>query len=247
MRRATHCELTAIATTALVNLAIGKARSRAQLLAVSLCGSAFMLVLSRAAGATTADQGLAAENAKRGLLAGAILGLPAAIVAAAGASLPPARSFYRERWRVVAERGSAPYELLIRMPLATAAGEELIFRSSLESIFRLRRPQKEAALLSAALFGAWHILPALDQLRFADSGREVHRSSVRKIVVVAVSCGLTAGAALVFTRLKDRTGSVLTPIIVHYAINSGGLVGGWLLTALSDEASEGGVRDYGKG
>jgi uncharacterized protein len=105
----------------------------------------------------------------------------------------------------------------------------LIFRSALEGILRRRRSQLRAVVASAALFGIWHALPALDRLRSNSGARAVHKdNNLAKVLVVTGMCCVTAGAGVAFSWLRQKTGSVLAPIIVHYAINSGAYAGGWL-------------------
>jgi uncharacterized protein len=221
-------EIAAVVATAVLNIALAGARSRPQLTLRSVIGAAVMLAISRAGGATLEEQGLASESLSRGVRTGLVLGVPVAVLAASGALFPPARSFYGDRWRIVAEDRSAPYEMLVRVPLATALAEEVIFRASLAPMIEARHTPAVAALINALLFGAWHVAPSLERLRV----ERPDSSQLHSAAVVVTACAVTGASSLAFNRLKKLTGSIVAPAFVHYAINLGGLAGGWLLTRM---------------
>jgi membrane protease YdiL (CAAX protease family) len=178
--------------------------------------------------------GLEPRSAERGLRAGVFIGLPVAALIAAAAFFPLTRKFFEDEGLTIArsELSEILHELAVRMPLATAAGEELIFRSALEGVFGVRRSAPEAVVASTLMFGAWHALPTLAHLRAYPGARAPrHSSPVTRAVVVAAHCGVTAAAGLALSGLRRWTGSILTPVIVHYAINGGAFAGSWLAAA----------------
>jgi membrane protease YdiL (CAAX protease family) len=148
-----------------------------------------------------------------------------------------ARAFYRHHRTFAVEAGCPAYELLVRIPLVTASSEDLVFRSGLESILRMRRSESQAMLLSAALFGGWHILPTLNRVHNSLAMVGVRSSFAQKTLVLAGNCAVTAASGLAFSWLRNRTGSVLTPMVVHCAVNAGGLAGGRILLALENTRS----------
>jgi len=232
----TQHEVSAVALIAGSNLALNGAFPRRLVVPTALASAVGMLLISRLSGATTEQQGLALESAPRGLKIGLLIGAPVVGAMVAGAYVPFTHKFFRDERIITADGPSALYELFIRIPLATAIGEELIFRSALEGILRLRRSPLQALLATAALFGIWHALPALDRLRSNPGARAVHKdNNLAKFVVVIGVCCVTAGAAVVFSWLRQKTGSVLAPIIVHYAINSGAYAGGWLASRRANQ------------
>lgn len=86
-----------------------------------------------------------------------------------------------------------------------------------------------AALGGAKLFGLWHILPAIDRLPSNPGFAEAHKSgALGRIGVIAAAVGSTAFAGLAFSFLRERTGSILAPIVVHAAVNIGAFGGGWI-------------------
>jgi CAAX protease family protein len=233
-------EISAVVLMAGSSLALNGAFSRRLVVPTALVSAVGMLLISRLAGATTEQQGLALESAPRGVRIGVVIGAPVVATMAAAAYIPSTQKFFRDERIIGADGPSALYELFIRMPLATAIGEELMFRSALEGILRSRRSSLQALLTSAALFGIWHTLPALDRLRSNPGARAVHKdNNVLKVVVVTGVCCATAGAAVALSYLRQKTGSVLAPIIVHYAINSGAFAGGWLASRQVTPLSKG--------
>ena len=129
----------------------------------ALAAAGIMALLARRAGATLAQLGLVPENVPQGVRAGLLAGIPIGSMVALGAFLPATKRFYREERIVRASAVDAAHELLLQIPLATVAAEELMFRGALDALLSQRRSPASAALVSAALFGAWHVLPALDR------------------------------------------------------------------------------------
>ena len=161
--------------------------------------------------------------------AGLAAGVPIAMLAGLGAFLPPTSRFFRDVRITQATPAQAAYELLVRIPFATSASEELMFRSALEGILARYRSPPRAAFISALLFGAWHVLPALERLHSNPGLRSVHEGGVaRRAAVVAGTVGITTAASLGLSWLRRRTGSVIASILLHYSINAGGFAGGWL-------------------
>jgi len=225
----TRHEMCAVALMAGSNLALNGTLPQRYVVPAALASAAGMLHLSQRSGATAEQQGLALESAPRGVKTGLLIGVPIFATIAAGAYVPATQKFFSDERVISADAPSALYELLIRMPLATALGEELIFRSALEGILRRRRSPLQALLTSAALFGVWHALPALNRLNSNPGTRAVHRDkSLLKLFAVTGVCCITSCASVALSWLRQTTGSVVAPIIVHYAINSGAYAGGWL-------------------
>ncbi len=177
------------------NLALNGTLPQRYVVPTALASAAGMLHLSQLSGATAEQQGLAVESAPRGVRVGLLIGVPVFAAIAAGAYFPATQKFFRDERIISAGAPLALYELFIRMPFATAIGEELIFRSALEGILRRRRSPLQALLTSAALFGIWHALPALNRLNSNPGTRAVHKDkSLLKLVAVTGVCCVTSGA-----------------------------------------------------
>jgi len=89
------------------------------------------LLAARHWGRSWSDLGLDPADAGRGLRAGVTTVLPAAGVLAAMAITPALRPLLRDERVTDASGREAAYQLLVRIPLATAVAEEVLFRGAL--------------------------------------------------------------------------------------------------------------------
>jgi CAAX protease family protein len=220
-----------VALIAASNIVLNRVVPRQLAAPAGLAAAGCMTVLASSAGADLRAQGLSPGAAGRGLKAGLALGIPIGAIAFLGAYMPMTRSFFRDHRIVSLTPAEAAHEVLVRMPLATAAGEEVLFRGGFESLLESHASPSAAALASAFTFGAWHILPTYDRLGSNPGMAETHKGSAgRQLAIIAASACTTAVAGLGFSWLRRRTGSVVAPILVHWSINAAAFVGGWLAT-----------------
>ncbi len=183
-------------------------------------GAASAAVLAaRHWGRSWSDLGLDPADAGRGLRAGVTTVLPAAGVLAAMAITPALRPLLRDERVTDASGREAAYHLLVRIPLATAVAEEVLFRGALLGMTGAgRRPARALAWTSVA-FGLWHVVPALYSHRSNPHGVQLTEGRGGAVATVAGTVAATApvGAALAVLRLRSR--SVLAPVIAHAAVN----------------------------
>jgi membrane protease YdiL (CAAX protease family) len=221
-------EAAAVAAVIALNIALNRVSRRWELPAGG-GAAALMTGIATAAGANVASEGLDPANARRGLLLGLAVGVPAAGLVMAASLVPGVRRFYQDERVVDATSSDIAYHLFARIPFATAMVEEVIFRSALIGVFARSRSPFAAAALSSALFGAWHILPTVDRLRSnpGASGAHTHDARVQALGIAAVVAA-TGIAGMGFCWLQRKSGSVVAPIVVHGALNGAGLLAGWL-------------------
>lgn len=110
-------------------------------------------------------------------------------------------------------RGTA-WRALMRIPLGTVVLEEVAFRAVL--------PAVRSPAASAGLFGLWHAVPAARTLD--TNGVRRHRA-----MWVAVAVVLSAGAGAVLWELREATGGLAAPALVHVAVNSGATVAAYVV------------------
>ena len=174
---------------------------------------------------------------KTGLAVGAPIGTALTL----GAFVPATRRFFLDERIAGSGVADAAYHFVARIPVATALCEEVIFRLAIPDLLKRRRSALEAELITAALFGMWHILPTIDRLHTNPGTAAVHRRSVvGQLAVVATTVGATGIAGLGFAKLRDVSGSIVAPIIVHAAFNGGGFLGGWLSAQRERKSAAGG-------
>lgn len=138
--------------------------------------------------------------------------------------------------RVAALKGyELAYQMLVRIPLGTALTEEVLFRGVLFASWRNAGSSTIAAtLLTAAVFGLWHIAPTVNLVR-ANSPQATGRA-VRQAVLGAVAFTTAAGAALTWLRLES--GGLVAPIVLHAGTNSLGTLAAVIAARRSGQAGE---------
>ena len=186
---------------------------------VNLCATGTALAAAALGGLTPADLGLG-----RGRWLPGRPGYRLAAAVAAGwlliAVVPAARPLLGDERIAALDGRAAAYQALIRIPVGTALWEEIAFRGVLQAALRRVMPKTTAIAVTSCLFGVWHIRPTLQGLRA--NGLAGTRGRAVAGVAAAVA-GTTAGGVL-FSWLRERSGSLAAPILVHVATNSGGLV-----------------------
>jgi uncharacterized protein len=196
--------------------------------------------LAHAAGVTAAGQGLARERGRHGLIGGLAVAAPLAGVISAAVALPATRRYFYDRRLTGLPRRQALYEALVRVPVATALAEEVVFRGALLGILLRRHPPATAVAISSALFGVWHLLPSPETLDDSPAGVVTSAGVLPPALAPAVAPSLTvlatAGAGWGLAVLRLRSGSVLAPALAHATLNSAALLGSWLVSRRERDA-----------
>jgi membrane protease YdiL (CAAX protease family) len=196
--------------------------------AVNALAAGAALGAAAASGLTAADLGLRRDRLRAGLRCGSAAAAP--VVAAFGlAALTPATRPLLNDQRVAGlDRRQLAYQVLLRIPVGTVAWEEIAFRGVLHAA--LRRVLSEPAALGAgsAVFGLWHIRPTAEALAV---NRLAAGRGARIAAVTAVAAG-TAGAGALLGLLRERSGSLAAPVVLHLAANcvaplASALAGSW--------------------
>jgi membrane protease YdiL (CAAX protease family) len=194
--------------------------------ALNLATAAGLTAFAGRAGCSSADLGIRPEDLGTGLRAGAWAAAAAAGGVAAVAALPATRGYFHDRRVRGVGRREVVYHLALRIPLATALAEELLFRGALLALLRQRRPSAAAVLWTSLLFGAWHVLPTLDHYSGNPaSSLVVEAGRGRRLAVLATMASTTA-AGVVFAWLRLRSRSVLAPALAHAALNMSAYLAG---------------------
>lgn len=150
-----------------------------------------------------------------------------------GTALPFTREFFEDDRADGASVAALLWRVGIQIPLGTVLAEEVAFRGVLPAMFRRRFAARRnwavrADVSSAALFGLWHILPAFG-LAGANPAFQDLPGGVGAVAAVAGSVVGTAAAGLLFSWLRNRSGSLLAPIILHATINGAGYTFAWII------------------
>jgi membrane protease YdiL (CAAX protease family) len=187
-----------------------------------------LLLIARWDGLTLADLGLDAVGVRRGLrwapvLAGAVLAVLLLLLAH-----PVGREAFRDARAADLSADELLWRVLVRVPFGTVLLEETAFRGVLWAMIRRRRGTAWATGASSLLFGLWHLLPSRGLGR-SNSAVEAAfgggSASVTPTVTAAVVAMVAAGALL--CELRRRSGSLLAPAALHWAINGFGYALAW--------------------
>jgi len=196
--------------------------------AVNACAAAAALSAATASGLTPADLGLGRDRLASGLRLGSAAAAP--VVAAFGlAALTPATRPLLDDQRVAGLSGpQLAYHVLLRIPLGTVAWEETAFRAVLAAALRRVLAEPAATAVASATFGLWHVRPAAEALAL---NRLAAGRGTRIAGVTAIAAG-TAAAGALLSVLRDRSGSLAAPVLLHLAANCTGPLASALARAL---------------
>lgn len=192
--------------------------------------SILLLGVLRWAGGTWADAGLARGTLARGACwALALIGL-VALVYLAGALLPVTRTLFEDRRYADLGGGEVMLRVFVLVPVGTVLVEELAFRGVLYGLVRRDRGAVWATAVSSLLFGLWHVLPSLHLATAKPALTTVFGgSALGGVLAVAAAVVFTAAAGVLFCELRRRSGSLLAPMGLHWAVNAFGYLAGFLL------------------
>jgi membrane protease YdiL (CAAX protease family) len=199
---------------------------------VNGCAAAAALAAAAGSGLTAADLGLRRDRLRAGLRLGSAAAAP--VVAAFGlAALTPAtRPLLNDQRIAGLDRRQLAYQVLLRIPVGTVAWEEIAFRGVLQAALRRVLDEPVATAVGSAVFGLWHIRPTVEAL--AANRLAVGRGA--RILAVTAVVGGTAGAGAVFSLLRERSGSLAAPVLLHLAANCTGPLASALTRPTTDRS-----------
>ncbi|HEY2947802.1 MAG TPA: CPBP family intramembrane glutamic endopeptidase [Micromonosporaceae bacterium] len=214
-----------VVALAAVNVVNNRMLDSAYLL-VHVLEIALLVGFAAVAGLAPGELGLGRGTWARGLrwagLAVALVAVGYAIALAVPA-FRPALLDDRARFAVdvAVVRGAIP--VLVN----TVILEELAFRGVLWGLLRRVGGTTVATLVSSALFGLWHVLPALGLPGRSPAAGEVFGVGPgATLSAVAFGIASTFVAGVVLCELRRRSGSLLAPLGLHWATNGLGYVVG---------------------
>ncbi len=192
-----------------------------------------LVLFARRRGLTWWELGLGRQTHGRGLRWGAgVVGVIAAAYAI-GVMLPPTRSAFLDA-RYHLPPAQVLFTAFVMIPLGTVLFEELAFRSVLWGLLHRLTHVRWVLLGSSALFGLWHVLPAVAGAANQGVGAALAGfGSAAQLVAIAATVTFTACGGVVAGELRRRSGSVLASVGMHWATNALGVLFGMLAWQLS--------------
>lgn len=165
------------------------------------------------------DLGLARDDLGSGFRWGGLLAAGVAIAYAVGLAIPSTRELFRDD-RANGTGWHTLYRAFIAVPFGTVVLEEVAFRGVLPAVFTHRVSRRAAIGWSSLLFGLWHLLPAAHINRTNAALRDSLSGPVGQALAVAGAVLSTAVVGVFFCWLRDRSRSLVTPILLHISTNS---------------------------
>ena len=180
-----------------------------------------LLILVRSRGLGWAELGLGREHWKSG--AGYALAAVTVVgsVIAIGVLLPMTRPmFLNNNYATIS---GALIASMIIIPLQTVIPEELAFRGVLHGALNRAWGFRGVAAAGSLLFGLWHIATSMG-LTASNVGftRLFGGGVVGMLIGIVGAVLVTAAAGFVFTWLRNRSGSIISPIALHWSLNGMG-------------------------
>ncbi|MGP3925503.1 lysostaphin resistance A-like protein [Streptomyces sp. 8N616] len=192
--------------------------------------TALLLLIARWDGLTWSDLGLGRETARRGLRWGLVLAGAVLLVYGIGLAIPFTRDAFLDERVESLSSGELVARVLVRVPLGTVLLEEIAFRGVLWAMLVRRWGTTWATAVSSLLFGLWHVLPSLGLSRANAAVGSVFGTGTTGIALsVAAAVVGTAVGGVIFCELRRRSGSLIAPAALHFALNGEGYVLAWLV------------------
>ncbi len=205
------------------------------------CGvAAVLVVIAVRFDHLTADElGLSTRQLPRGIRWGAVVSGGIVAVYLLGLAIPATRELFRDD-RVRIDLGPMLWQALVMVPLGTVLLEEIAFRGVLPAMLRRRfAPASEgtsrwngalrADVVAALCFGLWHVLPSWNVNEANPVFRDALGGGTGRAVTVTGAVLGTAVAGLGLSWLRNRSGSLAAPVLVHCTTNGLGYVLSWLV------------------
>jgi membrane protease YdiL (CAAX protease family) len=185
---------------------------------VNGCAAVAALGLAGLSGLRVGELGLGRARLGGGLRCGSAAAWPVVAAYGVGALVPAARPLLDDQRVAGLDRGQLAYQVLVRIPVGTVAWEEIAFRGVLQAALRRVLAEPWAGAAGASVFGLWHIRPTVGAL--AVNGLATGRRA-RVLAVTGVVAAM-AGAGAVLSLLRERSGSLAAPVLLHLATNCTG-------------------------
>lgn len=180
-------------------------------------GAALLAAAAWAMGLRSRALGIHHRHARHGLkVALWCVGLTAAVLTIALLIPATAQFFHDSRY---ADAKEVALAVLILIPLTTVIPEELAFRGVLDGALAEHLGERGSYLVGALAFGAWHVLTTGALGGNAGLAAVLGTGLLGQLVGILAVVLATSLAGIGFIWLRRRTGSVLAPMGMHWALN----------------------------
>ena len=185
---------------------------------------AVALLIARRAGTTWTTMGLRNDRVRRGVTVGGVVVGVIAVGVVIGIAVPATRELFRDERVIENSTSWVLFQAFVRVPLATALYEEVLFRGIVFGMLIRRRSPLVAGLMTSVLFGMWHILPTIETLD-ANPGGDVFSGAIGLGVAVIGAIAGTTIAGLGFLWIRLYANSTYASVLAHIGTNSIAMLG----------------------
>ncbi len=190
----------------------------------SLGGALALAALARTVGADARDLGCDTRDLPAGLKLGAAAAGGMVAATAVARALDRSGTAFRDARVSEASRAQAAAQVLVRIPIATALAEELVFRGVILGLGMRGGDRRRALAVSSLAFGLWHVGSALHpERRRATAGVVRHPFGPAALAVLGDVTATTIGG-IGFGWLRLASGSIAAPVMAHAALNGSAYV-----------------------
>lgn len=159
-----------------------------------------------------------------GLIYGTVAYVIISLAIASTIFIPAAKGFLNDKRVIRLSTRQFLYKTLVNLPIGTVFLEEVVFRGVMLALLMQEFSTLNSVLISSLLFGLWHIIPAYTSVVTNDALNKMKKPA---IPVVAGTVFITFLAGIGFSWLRLASGSLIAPMMAHFATNSGGLIASW--------------------
>ena len=224
-----HPRIFGVSTLVVHNLLVHRALRPPADAALNLISAVGLTAYALRVGSTSAELGLDRTDLRRGLETGSIAAGCCTVGVGIAAAFPPTRAFFMDSRLKDMSRKEIAYHASLRIPVAIALAEEIMFRSALHALFAREHTLRSTLGWTSLLFGLGHILPTLDMFEGNPASDLIQDPLRARLLAVIGTTAMTAAAGLFFSYLRLRSKSVAAPVLAHAAINVTALVIGKVL------------------
>jgi membrane protease YdiL (CAAX protease family) len=183
----------------------------------NLAATGTALAAAAASGLAADDLGLRRDRVAAGLRGAAA---PSGALAAGWillAAVPASRPALADQRISSLTWPEVAYQVTVRIPAGTVLWEEVAFRGVLQAALRRVLPRPAALAVTSGVFGLWHVRPTVEALRI----NQMAASRRATAASVAATVAGTAAAGLLLSWLRERSGSLAAPVLLHLSANCG--------------------------
>lgn len=210
-----------LAMMLMVNVAANKALPNYYLF-WAISGSVVVTAIGILDGCTWADLGLAPNTWVSGLVWGIGAIVLIFVIFEAALRTPRTSGAFGDQNIASMPRWKVFWRSLVELPFGTVLFEEIAFRAVLWAMLCRRMDWPTATIITALLFGLWHILPSLDLHVRNPNLTSSDKPWVARLQAIGGSVLTTAIGGLLFTGLRIVSGSLFAPMGLHWATNGWG-------------------------